>query len=167
MPRPEPHAIDKPPKALARPAAANAEPGGTVIWGAEVEHEDFVKVPRTLFRLGRYDAELAARLKSRHILLLLALAARKFENKPIRAYWEELAEDLGESKNTVRKWAYQLRDSQLLVIRHHRGRDPERNKPGHRNERNSFDIAPFVAAVEKAWRNRCIDRKRRKTAGAA
>jgi hypothetical protein len=37
------------------------------------------------------------------------LAGRKFQRKPIRAYWEEVAWDLGVGKDTVRKWAYELK----------------------------------------------------------
>lgn len=100
------------------------------------------------------------KLKPRHVLLLLSLASRKFKKKKIRVYWEELAEDLGVNKDTVRKWAYELRDWGLLWIAQHRGRDPDRNRVGHRNERNSFDPSSFVEVVDKAYRIRRKDRER-------
>ena len=138
---------------------------GTVIWGIDVEKDDYFKLPRSLAQIGRYHPALAKRLQPRHIVLLLCLIARKFRNKPLRAYWEELAEDLGKPKATVRKWAYELKALNMIRIRQYRGRDPERNRPGLRNERNGFDFGPFVLEIEKAWRVRSRDRQQRKGRG--
>lgn len=101
-------------------------------------------------------------LQPRHLLLLLVLAAKKYKNKPIRIYWQELAEAVGAKPDTVRKWAYQLRDMKLLRIKQFRGRDSEKNKPGYRNDRNLFDIAPFVQRLETAFRLRQQERAIRK-----
>lgn len=134
----------------------------TVIWGKEVEAEDFIKVPRAFLRLSRYlTAGELKDIKPRHLMLILALAGWKFQRKPIRAYWEQLADDLGVKKDTVRKWAYELREKGLLVITQHRGRDPKKHGVGYKNDRNSFDIGPFVRLVDKAYKIRLIDRKKR------
>ena len=132
----------------------------TVIWGKEVEAEDFVKVPRVLLRLGRYGLRELEGLKPRHLLLLLVLAGRQYQRRPIRAYWEELAWDLDVKKDTVRKWAYELKEKGLLRITQHRGRDPDDKRVGYRNERNSSDISPFVRLVGQAYKIRQKDRAR-------
>ena len=134
----------------------------TVVWGKSNEADDFLITPRAVLYLGRYDPELSEMLRPRHLLLLLVLAAKKYLNKPIRLYWQELAETLGVRPDTVRKWAYQLRDMKLLQIRQFRGRDPKTNKPGIRNERNQFDIEPFVKRLERAFRLRRQERDQRK-----
>lgn len=123
----------------------------TVVWGHDLESANFLIVPKTLFYLGRYSDQVGKDIQPRHILLILALAARKFQSKPIRAYWADLAGCLGVTVNTVRKWGYQLRDQRLLIITQNRGRDPERNQPGVRNESNTFDIEPFVEFVRQAY----------------
>lgn len=145
----------EPPKT---PEAARKAKAHTVVWGKLNEADDFLIAPRAVLYLGRYDPELSEMLRPRHLLLLLVLAAKKFLNKPIRLYWQELAETLGEKPDTVRKWAYQLRDMKLLRIRQFRGRDPKTNKPGIRNERNLFDIEPFVKRLETAFRLRRQER---------
>lgn len=131
----------------------------TVVWGEGVEKGDFLKVPRAMIRLHRYQDGLSA-LKSRHMMLLLVLASRKYQHKPTRAYWEELADDLGVSKETVRKWAYELRDQGLLRIKQVRGRDRENHHVGYKNDKNIFDITPFVKVVAKAH----AEKKRQKAA---
>lgn len=135
----------------------------TVIWGKEVESDDYIIVPRSFLLLSKYDDELAKSLQPRHMLLILAIAARKYQKKPTRAYWEELAKDLGANANTVRKWAYQLEQLGLLRIQRHKGpaREPH-DRPGTRNERNTFDISPFVRRVQDVYAVRKDERARRK-----
>jgi hypothetical protein len=152
----------KPKPQSSSPSGGEPDKDSTIIWGTKLEQEDFIKVPRALLMLGRYGDEKAKVLEPRHILLLLLLAGRKYKDKPIRAYWEELAEDLGRGPSTVRKWAYQLRDSGLLKLRQHRGKDPETNRPGIRNERNSFDFSPFLAILETAYDARSRVREARR-----
>lgn len=97
---------------------------------------------------------------------MLVLAHHKYKDKPIRAYWIELAQDLGVSAEAVRKWGYQLREMGLLRIRQNRGRCRKANKPGIRNERNTFDIEPFVRCVTRAdnrWQAEKEDRRARKS----
>lgn len=149
----------RPPKT---PGAVRKSKAHTVVWGKSNEAEDFLIVPRAVLYLGRYDPELSELLRPRHLLLLLVLAAKKYLNRPIRLYWQELAETLGVKPDTVRKWAYQLRDMKLLRIRQFRGRDPKTNRPGIRNERNQFDIEPFVKRLERAFRLRRQEREKRK-----
>lgn len=117
------------------------------------------------YRFGGYGDKKLKALQPRHLLLLLALAGRKFKTKPIRAYWQELAEDLGVKVNTVRKWAYELRDYGLITIKQHRGRDPETNRSGIRNERNSFSLEPFVQAL-RAAHARCQQERAKRGGGA-
>jgi hypothetical protein len=133
-----------------KPNESPANGEATVVWGREVEQGDFLKVPRALLCLHRYRDGLKW-LKPRHLTLLLVLAGRKFQNKPIRVYWEELANDLGVNRDTVRKWAYQLEDKGLLRIRRIKGRDPDNNRVGVRNDRNAFDLSPFITIVKEAW----------------
>jgi hypothetical protein len=134
----------------------------TVVWSAILEKEDYIKVPRTLVYLGAYAPELVGKtLQPRHVVLLLNLAARKYSNKPIRAYWEEIAVQLGVKTGTVRKWAYELEKQKMLTIRRHRGPSREQ-KPGVRNQRNTFDIRPFVTLLERYLPEREKRRKRRK-----
>lgn len=133
-------------------SSEDKKPASTVVWGA-AEAEDFLKVPRCLLRPGASSDLAKLNLKPNDLILLLALAERKFKEKHIRAYWEEIASDLGFKKDTVRKWAYSLRDRGIIKIRNHKGRD-DQNKVGHRNERNTFDLSPFVKAVESAFSER-------------
>jgi DNA-binding GntR family transcriptional regulator len=85
------------------------------------------------------------------MMLLLVLASRKYKDRPIRVYWEELADDLGVGRDTVRKWAYELEKQKLLKIKRKRSREPEDNRLGFRNDRNVFDLTPFVSVVREAW----------------
>jgi len=134
---------------------------GTILWMKEMEADDYIKVPRCFLRLGHYDPDLAKQLQPRHICLILALQAMKFQNKPIRAYWAQLADDLGVKPDTVRKWGYELRDMELLKITPVRKRDPEhRNKYGVRNDRNIFSLSPLVKRLGTAFGQRKADRIR-------
>jgi len=79
--------------------------------------------------MGRFDPGVGQEIQPRHILLVMALAARKFRDEPIRAYWAELASGLGVRPDTVRKWAYEARDGGLLRIQSAQrvaGETPER-----------------------------------------
>ena len=146
-------------------AQRSAGSEATIVWGKDVEAGDYLKVPRVILARGRYPIEGLRGLKPRHLLLLLVLAGRKFKRSRIRAYWEELADDLEVSKDTVRKWAYELRDRGLLHIAQHRGRalldqcieclyfpgvllrvSPEAGRPGPRQGVTQLGVAhsPFV-----------------------
>ncbi len=135
----------------------------TVVWGKELEKEDFVKIPRALICMPRFLGKPAwdkLQIEARHVMLILVLASKKFKRKPIRAYWEELGEDLGVDKDTVRKWAYKLRDQGLLEIIQHRGRG--NNRVGQKNERNEFKITGFLDKLAIAGRARNKDREDRR-----
>lgn len=127
----------------------------TIVFGEKALKAGFLQVPKVVFSLARYhSAKPGELIQPRHLLLLLCLAARKYKDKPIRAYWAELSQDLGVKPGTVRKWASELKAMGLLGITQHRGRDPEKNLPGIRNERNSFDIRRFVELVEESAEKR-------------
>lgn len=127
----------------------------------------FLKVPKVLFSLGRYDDRFGKEIQPRHVLLLLAIAARQFQSQETRFFWEDLAKNLGTKRETIRKWAYEARSLGLLKIKRHRGRrDPEKDKPGIKNDRNGFDIAGFVAIVAAAERERMAGKAKRKRASA-
>lgn len=136
-------------------AAKPLVPTSTVVWGQQAEHEDFLKVPRTLTRLGRYERRAGKEIQPRHIILLLALAGRKFRDDPIRARWQDLATDLGVKSDTVRKWAYELKKMKLLSIHRMKSATPTNDR------RNIFDINPFVECVNQAFEQRLKDRKER------
>lgn len=123
----------------------------TVIWSANAEAEDFVKVPRVLTRLGRYDDRMGQQLRPRHLLLLLNLAGRQFQDRPIRTSWQALGQDLGVKRDTVRKWAYELRDFELLTIARPAASDQDR--------RNIFEIKKFVRLVSDAFERRAVERQ--------
>ncbi len=152
-------------------ADSASDAGTTVIWGDAMEADDFIKVPRTVLYLARYDSELRKKIGHGPMLLLLVLAARKFRNRDTAAFWEALALDLGVSIDTVRRWGYALKKEKLLDIQNRRlRRDPDAREPSvYRNDRNIYDIAPFVKALSGASAAREAERKERraKRAGEA
>ena len=146
------------------PPVPTPKPKGTstVAWSRELERDNFVLTPKVLFYLGRVGGEKAKSIRPRHILLIQALAARKFHGKPLRVHWETLGLDLGVKRDTVRKWAYDLEDMGLLRLLRNKGRDPLKDRPGYRNESNTFDYSPFVTFLEKArkkWEREQAKRK--------
>ncbi len=121
----------------------------TEVWG-KLEERRFLKLPKTFAFLGRYDHRVGKDIQPRHLLLIIALACRKFRNQPIRATWDDIASGLGVRTGTLRRWAYELRDLELLRI------TPHIDAQG-RNGPNEFDLAPFVAMLEDAnekWQQR-------------
>ncbi len=114
----------------------------TNVWGT-LEEKRFLKLPKMFAFLGRYDGRIGREVQPRHLMLIIALACRKFGDEPIRAHWKDIASGLGVRSDTLRKWAYQLRDIGLLGI------TPQRNREGV-NGPNSFDIRPFVELLEAA-----------------
>lgn len=122
----------------------------TRVWGGTLEAGRFLKVPKIIFYLGRYDRRMGSELQPRHLLLLLALAARKYGDEEIRAYWAELASGLGVRAGTVRKWGYELRDMGLLRIENRRRSASSGDGDVSGNERNAFDIAPFIRLLKDA-----------------
>jgi hypothetical protein len=117
----------------------------TIVWTTEIEKEHWLKVPKVLLRFGRYSSLMGNQLQPRHVLLILALAARKFRDAPIICSWTELARDLGVKRDTVRHWAYELKEHGLLRI----------NNPKRRNEdeklANTFEFDGFIDLVEDAF----------------
>jgi len=113
--------------------------------------DDYLKVPRCLLYAGRFVGPDHPLANARHRLLLLALWARYHKNTPVREYWENLARDMGVSSSTVRQWAYTLREAKLLKIVNHKGpvRQKENGRPGRRDERNTFDLAPLWKALDE------------------
>ena len=124
----------------------------TVIWGKEIEAEDFIKIPRAFARLARYEPRVGMEIQPRHLLLIMALASRRFRDQPLRAKWNDLAADLGAKSNTVRRWAYELRRMGLLKIQ-----TAVQSGDGF-DRRNRFDIGPFVALLSRAFEMRCDER---------
>ncbi len=120
----------------------------TAVWGKSLESGRWIKLPRIFLRAGRYSELLGTKIKPRHLLLLLALGSQKYQRNQIRAYWENLAIDLGVSTETVRKWGYELRKMGLLKIKQNRGRG-DIQRVGHRNESNTFDLSPFIKFMEE------------------
>ena len=55
----------------------------------------------------------------------------------------------------------------LLAITQHPGRDPDDKRLGYRNERNSFDISPFVGLIQQAYKIRKRDRDKTRKEGAS
>ena len=88
----------------------------TVIWGI-AEGGDWIPVPRALLLIGTSDDPRAKLLKPRQIVLALSLAAKKFKDKKTRRLWHYVAKDLNVSRDTVRKWAYELERFGLLKIK--------------------------------------------------
>jgi len=118
-------------------------------WGWPLEEDgDWIPVPRVFLYLNKWADETGVDIQPRELSLLLVLQAQRFENKPIRRFWEELSWDMGCSKETVRKTAYGLRDKGLLKLKHHRGRAPD-GKIGSRNDRNEFDLTPLLEKLER------------------
>jgi hypothetical protein len=110
----------------------------TQIWGSELEKDDYIKVPRLLLQLGKYDQEkIGKKILPRHVLLILTLASRKYKRKPLRAYWEELARDIGAKPGTIRNWAYEMEKLDLLKINRHKGPSRNPEKPGVKKEATS------------------------------
>jgi len=125
----------------------------TVVWG-NLEEKRFLKLPKMFAYLGRYDQRVGTEIQPRHLVLIIALAIRKFGDQPIRAYWEEIASGLGVRSDTLRRWAYELRDLGLLGIK------ASKSAQG-RNRRNEFDIGPFIELLERAdreWRQQQANR---------
>ena len=123
----------------------------TVVWGQDTEAQDFIKVPRVFTRLGRYDTRVGQQVQPRHLMLLLNLAGRQFRTRPLRATWQVLARDLGVKRDTVRRWAYELRDLGLLTL--------IRPEAGDGDRRNIFHLAGFVRVVGDAFKKRTSERE--------
>ncbi|MGD2109911.1 MAG: hypothetical protein PVI86_11020 [Phycisphaerae bacterium] len=124
-------------------------PKSTKVWG-RLEKRRFLKLPKTFAFLGRYDDRVGKQVHPRHLMLIIALACRKFQDEPIRATWDDIASGLGVRADTLRRWAYELRDLDLLTITRHRD-------PFGGNGPNEFDVSPFVALLEDAdevWQQR-------------
>jgi len=107
--------------------------------------------------MGRYDRHVGTDIQPRHLMLVIALACRKFRDKPIRATWQNLGSGLGVRADTLRRWAYELRDLELLEIK-------PTTRSDARNGPNEFDLAPFVELLQEAdecWRQSEVARKGR------
>ncbi len=106
-------------------------------------------------------------IEPQHLLLLLVLQTDRYRNRPPRYYWEELARDCGCTRNTVRRWGYELRDKCLLGITPvPRRLEGEERKIGYRNARNIFDLKPFEVLVASIHREWVKERKPRKKPAA-
>ena len=133
----------------------------TIVWGSSLEKERFLKLPKTFAFLGRHDRRVGNEIQPRHLLLVISLACRKFQDKPIQCYWFDLASGLGVRPDTVRRWAYELRDLGLIHI------TPHMSKQG-RNGPNEFDIQPFVELLEAAdaiWQAKQAIKQSKEAAG--
>jgi hypothetical protein len=127
-------------------APAVVKKQGTERWPAEcVANGEFFLLPKVLvkrfFKFG---------LRPHHLLLLLALQADRYRNRPTRHYWDNLAAWLGVSRNTVRRWGYELEKMKLVEIKLNRKRDPEdAGRIGYRNDRNEFRLEQFEERVKQ------------------
>ena len=141
----------------AKPEPATKQDGGTVVFGEALEKRDYLKTPKAFIHIRSFDHPLAKKIKARHIHLILVLAAKKYKTHMIRRYWARLAQDLGVSTDTCRKWAYELRDAGLIKIIPFTGKHklptprakPSVN-PGMRNEANGFDLSPLIGLITMA-----------------
>lgn len=134
------------------------EDGATVVFGEALEKRNFLRTPKAFIHIRAFDHPLAKKIKARHIHLILVLAAKKYKSNMIRRYWARLAQDLGVSTETARKWAYELRDAGLIKIIAFTGKNKKLPTPkakpgvtpGFRNEANGFDLSPLIDLITKA-----------------
>ncbi len=145
-----------PPPATKPPPAKKKDPG-TVVFGEALESRNYLRTPKAFIHIRSFDHPLAKKLKARHIHLILVLAAKKYKKNMIRRYWARLAQDLGVSTETTRKWAYELRDAGLIKIIPFTGKlklPAPKGKPGmtpgFRNEANGFDLTPLIDLITQA-----------------
>ncbi len=146
------------PKVSGKAVRSATGSGSTVVFGDLLESKQYLKTPKAFIHIRSFDHPDAKKIKARHIHLILVLAAKKYRSNMIRRYWARLAQDLGVSTETVRKWAYELRDAGLIKIIPFTGRNKKlptpRSKqvvnPGFRNEANGFDLTPLIELVTKA-----------------
>ena len=128
-----------------------------MVWGSDAERGDFLKVPRALLRLGSYSRLMGRELQPRHILLALNLASRRFRDAPLIVEWKVIARDLGVRVDTVRHWAYELRDLKLITIGAQFVGEPESRRRGVGVE---IDISAFVELVGRSVEIRREERQR-------
>jgi len=144
------------------PASPKKQTSGTERWPAScVANGEWYQLPKVILkRFGKLGIE------PQHLLLLLVLQTDRFRNRPVRYYWEELANLCGCTKNTVRRWGYELKKKGLLEIIPVRQRLPgEVRQLGYRNSRNIFDLEPFEQRVERlhiAWVKERTEKRRAK-----
>lgn len=141
----------KKPKKTASPPAASSPTDSTestVRWGKVAESPgNWIKVPRVVFT--RFDLLKDRKVTPQHLLLLLLLQTKKFQKRPTRLYWQEVANALGYSRETVRRWGYELQEIGLLDIKQNRAiSEDDFAAPGYRNERNTFNTRCFADAVD-------------------
>ena len=125
-------------------------------------------VSKAFIHIRAFDHPKAKKIKARHIHLILVLAAKKYKSNMIRRYWARLAQDLGVSTETARKWAYELRDAGIIKIIPFTGKrklpapkaKPSTN-PGLRNEANGFDLSPLIELITLAKEARRVARSAR------
>lgn len=144
-------------------APAPKKDKGTERWPAScLQKGDWWQLPKVLTK--RF-AKLG--IEPQHLLLLLVLQTDRYRDRAPRYYWEELANLCGCTRNTVRRWGYELRDKGLLGITPvPRRLEGEERKIGYRNARSIFDLRPFEAHVEAIQREWNKERKPRGKAAA-
>lgn len=128
----------KPTVRLATKAGSDLDQqAGTVRWPKSCESDgNFIKFPKILAKRF-FDLKI----EPHHLLLILMLKVDEYRDRKVRYYWEELAQWCGRDRNTVRRWAYELKKKGLLSIRTNRKLSQGENpRPGHRNERNEFEL---------------------------
>ena len=133
----------------------------TIVFGEALEKRNYLRTPKALIHICAFDHPQAKKIKSRHIHLILVLAAKKYKTNMIRRYWARLAQDLGVSTETARKWAYELRDAGLIKIIPFTGKHKlptpkgkPSTTPGVRNEANGFDLTPLIELITMATESR-------------
>lgn len=160
-------------KAIAEPAAPQKARGaaqsevaiprrrvGTERWPAQcVQDGEWIQLPKVI--LKRFPK---LGVSPQHLLLLLVLQSDRYRDRPVRFFWEELAELCGCNKNTVRRWGYELKRKGLLTITPIRKPLPgEERVIGFRNARSIFDLRQFelkVGDAQTTWAKEREERKR-------
>lgn len=142
--------------------AGQTKDAGTQRWPKNaVQEGQWIQLPKVVLkRMGEMG------LEPRHLWLLLVLQSERYRNRPPRFYWEELAGFCGKNRNSVRKWAYELKAMGMLEIRQMRKLNPgEERRPGHRNERNEFLLGKFEARIQEE-QEKLNQTRRRKRKGS-
>lgn len=105
--------------------------------------------PNTWVELPKFLMKNTARLglEPHHVWLVLFLQCERFRDRSPRYYWVEIARAAGRTTSTVRKWAYELRDRDLLSFgpgfEHDKKKKRARTEGAPRNDRNVFYLRRF------------------------
>jgi hypothetical protein len=135
-------------------------------WPAPCEAKgQFILLPKVVVK-NFHEIFADLKLGPQHLLLLLVLQADRYSDRLPRYYWQELADMCGRERDTVRKWARELKQKGLLRIRPcKQTTSGSKRKVGYRNERNEFVLDPFLAKVETVQKKVDAERAKRRAGG--